>query len=158
MKKLQLVASFLFIVSLGVCQLDDGKTRLIILADMGNEPDEVQQMYHLLMCSNEFDLEGLIAVTGTYLQPANKNPYKQVLHPELFHMLIDGYEEVEKLVAKLRVYENGVQDNSGVWICFRFPDIHWFRSNYQTYCYGGPAWEGAVDGSGNRMNLGPDHA
>ncbi len=26
--------------------------RLIVLADMGNEPDEEQQMVHLLMCHN----------------------------------------------------------------------------------------------------------
>lgn len=47
----------------------NGKQRLIILADMGNEPDEVQQMTHMIVCSNEFDIEGLIAVTGKYLRP-----------------------------------------------------------------------------------------
>ena len=35
--------------------------RLVILADMGNEPDEEQQMAHLLMYANKVDLEGLIA-------------------------------------------------------------------------------------------------
>ena len=213
--------------------------RLIILADMGNEPDEEQQMMHMLMCSNEFELEGLIAVTGKYLQPAHPDPYRQKVHPELFHHLIDGYEKVypnllkhassypapaslrsivasgqpgygiadtgegkssegselivsalerddprpiyivvnagsntlaqalidyqrnhspeETSVAvnKLRVYENGAQDNSGAWICHHYPDIHWIRSNYQTYCYGGPAWEGDKDGTGERMKLGP---
>lgn len=38
------------------------KTRLIIMADMGNEPDEEQQMMHMLMYSNMFDLEGLIGL------------------------------------------------------------------------------------------------
>lgn len=239
MRKLLLVTGFFLIVSISFCQVDTHKTRLIILADMGNEPDEEQQMMHMLMCSNEFDLEGLIAVTGKYLQPANKNPYKQVLHPELFHKLIDGYEEVynnlvqhasgypepdylrsivhegqkgygiedskpgrssegsmlieqaldrpdprpiyvvvnagsntlaqalmdyeskhtkeelQQAVTKLRIYENGAQDNSGAWICHQFPEIHWFRSNYQAYCYGGPAHEGAVDGTGEVMNMGP---
>ena len=37
------------------------RSRLIILADMGNEPDEMQQIAHLLVCSNEFELEGLLA-------------------------------------------------------------------------------------------------
>ena len=60
--------------------------RLIILADMGNEPDEEQQMVHMLMYSNEFDLEGLIAVTGYHL--------RDTTHPELFLNLIDGYEKV----------------------------------------------------------------
>ena len=67
---------------------------------MRNEPDEQQQMMHMLMYSNEFDLEGLIAVSGKYLQPAAKNPYKRVLHPELFFYLIDGYSEVYKNLQK----------------------------------------------------------
>ena len=48
-------------------------SRLIILADMGNEHDEVQQMAHMIMCSNEFELEGLIAVSGIYLRPESKD-------------------------------------------------------------------------------------
>jgi len=68
--------------------------RLIILADMGNEPDEVQQMVHMMMYSNEFDLEGLIAVTGKHLNPQQKRPYRRVLHPELFTGIIDAYSEV----------------------------------------------------------------
>jgi len=197
------------------------KHRLVILADMGNEPDEEQQMVHMLMCSNEFEIEGLIAVTGIWL--------KSHPQPELFFKLIDGYETVypnlnihakgwpesdylrkitksgqpgygianvgegksspgsrllesilmkkdprpvwivinagsntlaqalldleknvnkeqlQNIISKMRVFENGAQDNSGAWICHRFPTLHWIRSNYQTYAYGGP-----------RKNLGPN--
>ena len=70
--------------------LEMTKSPLIVLADMGNEPDEEQQIVHMLMCSNEFELEGLIAVTGKYLQ---KNP-----RPDLFPKLIDGYAQVRLLV------------------------------------------------------------
>ena len=199
----------------------DTRSRLIILADMGNEPDEEQQMIHMLVCCNEFDLEGLIAVTGKFLNERSSNEYKRVVHPELFHKLIDGYEkvypnlclhasgypsaeslralvapgqrkygiadvgegksspgselivkalkrddprplnvvvnagsntlaqalrdirathsaaDVQRLVAKLRVFENGAQDNAGAWICREFPAIHWIRSNHQTYGYMG---------------------
>jgi hypothetical protein len=198
------------------------RSRLIVLADMGNEPDEEQQMIHLLMCHNEFDLEGLIAVTGIHLQPANRDPYRRVVHPELFHRLIDGYDriypnlhrhargwlspfnlrvkvvsgqpdygmdgvgpgktttgseliirqvtaddprpvhlvanagsntlaqalvdyrathtpaEVDAFVAKLRVFENGAQDDAGAWITHTFPNIHWIRGKSQSKCYGGP--------------------
>lgn len=73
---------------------ESDKSRLIVLADMGNETDEVQQMLHLLMCSNAIDIEGLIAVTGIFLQPNNPTPYRSVTHPEVFQKLIDGYERV----------------------------------------------------------------
>jgi hypothetical protein len=63
--------------------------------------------------------------------------------------------EVDAFVAKLRVFENGAQDNCGAWICNRFPNIHWLRSNYQTYCYGGPSHEGAINHTGERQAIGP---
>ena len=206
---------------------------------MGNEPDEEQQMMHMLMYSNEFDLEGLIAVTGKFLNPNSKNPAKQKLYPELFHHLIEGYsqvyenlkkhadgwpepeyltsivrngqkgygtlgvgeektsegsklivealkkkdqrpvyivinagsntlaqalydlkkeateEEMAKYIAKIRVYENGAQDNAGAYICHNYPDIFWIRSNYQTYCYGGASVDGGYDNKGDRNELGP---
>lgn len=80
------------------------RARLIVLADMGNEPDEEQQMIHLLMCSNEIDLEGLIAVSGQHLRPEDPRPYRQVLHPELFHLLIHGYS---KVYANLQLHALG---------------------------------------------------
>lgn len=43
----------------GICHADihPENTRLIMLADMGNENDELQQNVHLLMYSNEIDIE-----------------------------------------------------------------------------------------------------
>ncbi|MDX1284766.1 MAG: DUF1593 domain-containing protein, partial [Draconibacterium sp.] len=63
--------------------------------------------------------------------------------------------ELDKIISKLRVYENGAQDNSGAWICANYPEIHWVRSNYQTYCYGGPANDGIEDNKGDHSFLGP---
>ena len=79
------------------------KTRLIIMADMGNEPDEEQQMMHMLMYSNMFDLEGLIACSGKYLHDG-RDGFKGKVHPELFHKLIDGYE---KVVGNLKKHASG---------------------------------------------------
>lgn len=239
MKRSFLIIVLSFTMFCVCAQTGGSKSRLIILADMGNEPDEEQQMMHMSMCSNEFDIEGLIAVTGKYLNPSHSSPYKQIVHPELFMKLIDGYEKVypnllkhnpdypnpvylrsivasgqpgygiadtgdgkasegskliitvfekedprpiyvvvnagsntlaqalidfekkygkdklNKIIAQLRVFENGAQDNSGAWICHHYPEIHWIRSNYQTYSYGGPSWEGAVDGTGNNADIGP---
>ncbi len=82
----------------------ESRPRLIVLADMGNEPDEVQQILHLLMCSNQVELEGLLAVTGKFLRPDHKEPYRRIVHPELFHQLIDGYAQV---YANLRLHAPG---------------------------------------------------
>jgi len=71
----------------------DVRHRLIVLADMGNEPDEMQQMVHMITCSNEFDIEGLIAVTGIHLRPEDPIAYQRVTHPELFLNIIDAYEK-----------------------------------------------------------------
>jgi len=232
MKTTLLIVSFLM-TSLLLSANDN--QRLIILADMGNEPDEVQQMAHMITYANELDIEGLIAVTGKFLRPGSRKAYRRITHPELFIEIIDAYAldrpnlqkhangwpdpedlkalvcsgqkgygikdvgegksspgsqliidvvtkddprpvwivvnagsntlaqalfdfeknhaktEVNAFVAKLRVFENGAQDNAGAWICSKYPKIHWIRSNFQTYSYGGP-------GGGNgdlTSNLGP---
>ena len=210
------------------------KPRLIVLADMGNEPDEEQQMLHLLMYSDRIDIEGLIAVSGLHMHPGQMHAYRRKIHPELFERLVYGYEkvyhnlnkhsdgwispynlrisivsgqseygidaigdgkstegseliirqvtqddprpvfivvnagsstlaqalydyrknhspeEVAAFVAKIRVMENGAQDNSGAWITHEFPDIHWVRMNFQNRGYGGP---GGYDGPD--PNIGP---
>lgn len=226
-----LFCSVLLLATLARAAVDSSRQRLVILADMGNEPDEEQQMVHMLMYANEFDIEGLIAVTGKYLR---KEP-----RPDLFFELIEAYslvvdnlskhadgwpsvaflqskvaagqpfygtanvglgkssegsrllesvfakedprpiyivvnagsntlaqalidyeakvssEDFKVALGKLRIFENGSQDNAGSWICNRYPDIHWIRSNYQTYCYGGPSFDGVVDNKGDRSVLGP---
>ncbi len=76
------------------------QTRLIVMADMGNEPDEEQQMTHLLMYANQVDLEGLIACSGKYLHSGRKDGRTKV-RPDLFHNLVDGYEQV---VDNLRLH------------------------------------------------------
>jgi len=216
-----------FILSGTAVQAQSVKPRLIVMADMGNEPDEEQQMMHLLMYANMVDLEGLIACSGKYLH-ADRTDHRTNVHPELFHRLVDGYakvlgnlkqhangwpeaaylrsiikagtakygikalqpgssneasklieqailrndprklyivgnagtntlaqalvdldqtrtqDEMDELCARIIVFENGAQDNSGAWITEHYPKIAWHRSNHQTYAYGGP---GGNDGS-----------
>jgi hypothetical protein len=92
LKRSQLICIICLLLSAQIASAAD-KTRLIIMADMGNEPDEEQQMMHMLMYSNMFDLEGLIACSGRYLHDG-RDGFKGEVHPELFHKLIDGYEAV----------------------------------------------------------------
>ena len=72
MKRCTLILAIILLPLCLMAQSDGMKNRLVILADMGNEPDEEQQMIHMLVCSNEFHLEGLIAVTGAALRPGHK--------------------------------------------------------------------------------------
>ena len=88
-------------------QVDWNKERLIVLADMGNEPDEIQQMMHLLICSNEIQLEGLISVTSAIIRPESPHVYRRVVHPELFHRLIYAYAQV---LPNLELHASGWHD------------------------------------------------
>ncbi len=205
----------------GLRAADSDRPRLIVLADMGHDPDDEQQIMHLLVCANTVDIEGLIAVTGRYFRP---NPTERVkdLRPYLFHHFIDGYglvypnltqhatgwpapdflhrivasgqtdngiadtgpgkstagsrlilaaakkpdprplhivingggntlaqalhdfrathspAEVKALLARLRVFDNGGQDDAGAWIAHEFPDLHFIRGLTQNRAFGGP--------------------
>jgi hypothetical protein len=63
-----------------------GKPRVMIISDIGNEPDDQMSLVRLLLYSNEFDIEGLIAATSTW--------QKTVIHPETMRTLIDAYGQV----------------------------------------------------------------
>lgn len=63
-----------------------GKPRVAIISDIGNEPDDQMSFVRLLVYSNEFDLEAMIASTSTWQKAAT--------HPETMHMLIHAYGEV----------------------------------------------------------------
>ncbi|MEM9701111.1 MAG: nucleoside hydrolase-like domain-containing protein [Planctomycetota bacterium] len=94
-----------FAPSIGAGPIADlpAKPRLIVMADMGNEPDEVQQMLHLLMYANRIDIEGLIACSGKYLH-ADRTDGRTETRPELFHQLIDAYALVRD---RLETHEPG---------------------------------------------------
>src|SRR5262245_1005929 len=62
-----------------------GKPRVIVLSDMGNEPDDQMSFVRLLLYSNELDLEGLIATTSTW--------QKNKVQPETMRKLIAAYSE-----------------------------------------------------------------
>lgn len=63
-----------------------GKPRVIIISDIGNEPDDQMSFVRLLMYSNEFDIEAMIATTSTW--------QRDKTHPETMRDLIDAYGEV----------------------------------------------------------------
>lgn len=63
-----------------------GPPRVIIMSDIGNEPDDQMSFVRLLLYSNEFEIEGLIATTSTW--------QKSTVHPETMHAPIEAYGKV----------------------------------------------------------------
>jgi Protein of unknown function (DUF1593) len=62
------------------------KPRVVVISDIGNEPDDQMSFVRLLLYSNEFDIEAMIATTSTWQRKAT--------HPETMRELIDAYERV----------------------------------------------------------------
>jgi hypothetical protein len=63
-----------------------GHPRVIILSDIGNEPDDQMSLVRLLLYSNELDIEAIIATTSTWQKTAT--------HPETMRTLIEAYGQV----------------------------------------------------------------
>ncbi len=63
-----------------------GKPRMIVISDIGNEPDDQMSLVRLLLYSNELDIEGLIATTSTWQKTAT--------HPETMRKLVEAYGQV----------------------------------------------------------------
>jgi len=63
-----------------------GKPRVVIISDIGNEPDDQMSFVRLLLYSNELDLEAMIATTSTW--------QKKATHPETMRQLIEAYGQV----------------------------------------------------------------
>ena len=180
------------------------RSRVIVLTDITNEPDDEQSMVRFLCYSNEFDIEGLVATTSCWLRDRvapeqiieRIQAYGQVRDNLLHHapyyptassllnltttgipiygmdgvgqgkssagsqLIIDAVDkpdprpvwicvwggvnclaqalweirqtrsvvEVDKFVAKLRVYTISDQDNSAPWIRQEFPNLFYIVS------------------------------
>ena len=63
-----------------------GKPRVVVISDIGNEPDDQMSFVRFLLYSNEFDVEAMIATTSTW--------QKTKTHAETMHQLIEAYGEV----------------------------------------------------------------
>jgi Cellulose-binding Sde182, nucleoside hydrolase-like domain/Cellulose-binding protein Sde0182, C-terminal domain len=62
------------------------KQRVVVMTDIANEPDDQMSMVRFLVYSNEFDVEGLVATTSTWM--------RRQVRPDVIRMLVDAYEQV----------------------------------------------------------------
>src|SRR5438874_12821281 len=66
------------------------KPRLLVLTDIGGDPDDQQSMIRLMTYANEFEIEGLIAsATGT---PGELKD--EVTRPDLIREIVEAYGKV----------------------------------------------------------------
>ena len=63
-----------------------GHPRVVVISDIGNEPDDQMSFVRFLLYSNEFDVEATIAATSTWQKAAT--------HPETMRALIEAYGQV----------------------------------------------------------------
>jgi hypothetical protein len=68
------------------------KQRVLVLTDISNEPDDEQSMVRLLVYANEYDIEGLVATTSTWL--------RQTTRVDLIHRQLDAYRQVRPNLEK----------------------------------------------------------
>jgi len=74
----------------------DLKPRLVVLTDIGGDPDDQQSMIRLMVYSNEFEIEGLIAsASGT---PGELK--KAVTKPQLIRAIVEAYGRVRDNLAQ----------------------------------------------------------
>jgi hypothetical protein len=79
---------FLFLFSC-IVHADD-KPALIVLTDIGGDPDDTQSLRRLLVYSNEFRIKGLIATADNIPRPG----YKHQIRTDLILDAIDDYSKV----------------------------------------------------------------
>jgi hypothetical protein len=63
------------------------RPRIIVMTDIANEPDDQMSMIRFLLYSNQWDVEGLVATTSTWM--------KAKVRPDVILTLIDAYEKVQ---------------------------------------------------------------
>jgi hypothetical protein len=68
------------------------KPRLVVLTDLSNEPDDEESLVRLLVYSDQFDLEGLVATTSNWLR---QNPREDLIRRDL-----EAYAQVRANLVK----------------------------------------------------------
>ena len=68
------------------------RPRVIVLTDIANEPDDQMSLVRFLVYSNQFEVEGLVATTSTWM--------KNKVRPDVILSVLDAYEQVQPNLAQ----------------------------------------------------------
>jgi len=74
---------FTTIMALDKLQAYAQKPRVFILSDISNEPDDAESLCRYLLYANQFETEGIVATTSTWLRDR--------VYPEDMEKIIDAY-------------------------------------------------------------------
>jgi hypothetical protein len=99
-----LFSLFLTLSLVNLCFSQSGKSRVFILTDISNEPDDEESMVRFLVYANQYDIEGLVATTSTWLRTGTREDlirrqiaaYTQVRNNLLIHE--QGFPSSEQLL------------------------------------------------------------
>ena len=84
------------------------KSRVLVLTDIENEPDDAQSLVRFLLYTNEMDVEGLLATTSVWMRDTTRvdkiqghiEAYREVRDNLLVHA--DGYPEADFLLSQVK--------------------------------------------------------
>jgi hypothetical protein len=79
------------------------KNRVVVLTDIANEPDDQMSMVRFLLYSNQFDVEGFVASTSTWMRDR--------VRPDVIHAVLDAYAQVRPNLDK---HAKGFPDAAGL--------------------------------------------
>src|SRR5262245_49627156 len=86
----------IIILTLAAPAFSAEKPRLLVLTDIGGDPDDQQSLIRLLVHANEFDIDGLIA-TASGIPGELK---ADVVKPELIRDVVKAYGQVQPNLLK----------------------------------------------------------
>ncbi len=84
--------SIAFLVVAESLQAAEARSRIFVLTDISNEPDDEESLVRFLVYSNEYDIEGLVATTSTWLRKGTRE--------DLIRRQIDAYAKVYENLSK----------------------------------------------------------
>ena len=87
-----LIASFLLLSCNVLSAHANQNNRVIILTDMGADPDDSESMVRLLLYSNQIEIKGLIATTSIW--------QKNIVRPEMIDDIVHAYGKVQSNLLK----------------------------------------------------------
>jgi hypothetical protein len=68
------------------------RQRVLVMTDIANEPDDQMSLVRFLLYSNQFDVEGLVATTSTWMRSRTR--------PDVIRTVLDAYEQVQPNLLK----------------------------------------------------------